>query len=236
MNTTSKPKKILMWGSKSKARIIHEMIVEQNIGIVEFIFDADADCLNFSTKAVLINSIDKLLELTHDIKYFVVCIGGENGYARLKTSQYLCEIALKPLSLIHERAFIEPTSEVGVGCHVMPFVVVHKFSKIGEYTILNTNCTIDHECVIGRGVHVMGSAAVAGRVEVSDFASIGTNATILPDLKIGEGAVVGAGAVVTRNVDPYDVVAGVPAKKISERPRHVYDNIVERLLIRGGRS
>ena len=38
----------------------------------------------------------------------------------------------------------------------------------------------------------------------------------MPNVTIGEGAVIGAGAVVTKDVDPYTIVAGVPAKKINE--------------------
>ncbi|MEO1334623.1 MAG: WxcM-like domain-containing protein, partial [Myxococcota bacterium] len=50
------------------------------------------------------------------------------------------------------------------------------------------------------------------KIVVKDGASIGANATILPGLTIGQHAMVGAGAVVTRNVPPYAVVAGNPAR------------------------
>ena len=46
---------------------------------------------------------------------------------------------------------------------------------------------------------------------------IGHGATILPGVRIGNGAAIGAGAVVTRNVSPYAIVAGVPAKPIKAR-------------------
>lgn len=46
---------------------------------------------------------------------------------------------------------------------------------------------------------------------------IGHNAIIMPGVKIGNGAVVGSGAVVTKDVDPYTVVVGVPAKPIKKR-------------------
>lgn len=54
-------------------------------------------------------------------------------------------------------------------------------------------------------------------VVVEDDADIGINAVILPGITIGKGAQIGAGAVVTKNVAPYSVVAGVPAKKIKMR-------------------
>jgi galactoside O-acetyltransferase len=49
-------------------------------------------------------------------------------------------------------------------------------------------------------------------VHVGAWADIGTNAVILPGVRIGKGAMVGAGAVVTSDVEPFAIVAGVPAK------------------------
>jgi acetyltransferase-like isoleucine patch superfamily enzyme len=49
-------------------------------------------------------------------------------------------------------------------------------------------------------------------VRVEAWADIGTNATIVPGVTIGRGAIVGAGAVVTHDVEPFAIVAGVPAK------------------------
>jgi acetyltransferase-like isoleucine patch superfamily enzyme len=49
-------------------------------------------------------------------------------------------------------------------------------------------------------------------VKVETGADIGMNATILPGVTIGKGSIVGAGAVVTKDVPPFAIVAGVPAK------------------------
>jgi len=53
-----------------------------------------------------------------------------------------------------------------------------------------------------------------GKITIESDAWIGAGAIILPNVTIGRGAVVGAGAVVTKDVPPYTVVAGVPAKEI----------------------
>lgn len=50
-------------------------------------------------------------------------------------------------------------------------------------------------------------------VVIGDRAWIGSNVTILPNVHIGEGAVCCAGSVVTKDVAPFDIVAGIPAKK-----------------------
>ncbi|MEP7454854.1 DapH/DapD/GlmU-related protein [Phyllobacterium sp. SB3] len=46
---------------------------------------------------------------------------------------------------------------------------------------------------------------------------IGHGATVLPGVSVGDGAVIGAGAVVSKDVAPYTIVGGVPAKKIRDR-------------------
>lgn len=57
-------------------------------------------------------------------------------------------------------------------------------------------------------------------VHVQAWADIGTGAVLLPGVTVGKGAIVGAGAVVTRDVEPFSVVAGVPARFIRWRDRH----------------
>lgn len=54
-------------------------------------------------------------------------------------------------------------------------------------------------------------------VRIGAWTDIGTNAVILPGVTVGKGAIVGAGAIVTRDVEPFTIVAGVPAKLIRKR-------------------
>jgi acetyltransferase-like isoleucine patch superfamily enzyme len=66
-------------------------------------------------------------------------------------------------------------------------------------------------------VPIIQTDLVIKPVRVGKWADIGTNAVLLPGVTVGEGAIVGAGAVVTKDVAPYAVVAGVPARVLSSR-------------------
>lgn len=68
-----------------------------------------------------------------------------------------------------------------------------------------------------RDVPIMRQGHVPGVVVIEDDVWIGANCVITPDVRIGRGAVVGAGAVVTRDVAPFTVVGGVPARVIGSR-------------------
>jgi len=59
--------------------------------------------------------------------------------------------------------------------------------------------------------------AINAQVKIEDYVFIGPRVIILAGVTVGRGAVVGAGAVVTKNIPPYAIVGGVPAKIIGER-------------------
>jgi len=122
---------------------------------------------------------------------------------------------------------------VHMGC----FVTGNRIT-IGANTVINRRCYLDGrtglrignnvnispECYFLSLTHDLRDPAfvtIGKEVVIGDHAWLGARAMVMPGVRIGEGAVVGAGAVVTKDVPPYTVVGGVPAKPIGMRNNNV---------------
>ena len=70
----------------------------------------------------------------------------------------------------------------------------------------------------GRDVPILDSPLQFAPVSIEDHSDVGVGAILLPGVPVGRGAQVGAGAVVTRDVPPFAIVAGSPARVLRYRP------------------
>jgi len=122
---------------------------------------------------------------------------------------------------------------VQLGCR---FLNGRKVS-LGDNNVINFGCLLDgrkYRIVTGSNVSIGPEASIltlghdvnssnfedkGGDVMIGDNVWIGSRAIVLPGVSIGKGAVVGAGSVVTKDVEPFMIVAGNPAKAIGERNR-----------------
>lgn len=146
--------------------------------------------------------------------HFIVSSGHTHGKARVAIHDDLKSQGLRPVTAVHDRAFVAKGAELGEGSMVFAMAAVCADARVGRCCIINTRASIDHESVLEDGVSVAPGAIITGLVHVERCADIYAGAIILPRLRIGEGAVVGAGAVVRDHVAPYTMVAGDPAHVI----------------------
>lgn len=125
---------------------------------------------------------------------------------------------------------------IGNGTKIGAFVEIQKGASIGENCKISSHSFICEGVSIGNGVFVGHNVSFINDknpmavnedgslkegddwqlipTHIEDCVSLGTSATIMGGITIGTGAVVGAGAVVTKDVPPYAVVVGNPAKII----------------------
>ena len=148
---------------------------------------------------------------------------------------------------------IDPTAKVDSEC-TLSKVKMGRYSYVASGTrITDANigsfCSIGARCGIGGGVHPTDTVSTSpvflkGKnflrknfaeipyspsvtVEIGNDVWIGEGACLMAGVKIGDGTIIGAHAVVTKDVEPYSVVAGVPAREIRKR---FPDDVVEKLL------
>jgi len=127
-------------------------------------------------------------------------------YSRLGDYSYLgqnCEVAD---ATIGKFVAIANSVRIGAPNHPMGRPAQHRFTYCPEY--YEASATRD------RGFFADRRAAT---VTIGNDVWIGHAAIILPGVQVGDGAVIAAGAVVSRDVAPYTVVGGVPARAIRER-------------------
>ena len=116
--------------------------------------------------------------------------------------------------IISRHAVVFPGAVIGPGSIVVAGAVVEHGVYVGPHTIIDSCAEVAHDCQFEGYVHVSGNVTLGGGVRVGEGALLGLGCVILPRLTIGKWAVIGAGSVVLRDVEPYLVVAGNPARLI----------------------
>ena len=133
--------------------------------------------------------------------------------------------------------------EIGDNSYTGPFDMVFK-CKIGKFTSISYGVTIgppehnyrllsSHPLVydsyygILNPEDLLSNSKLERKLEIGNDVWIGCNTTILRGIRIGDGAVIGANSLVNKNVPPYAIVAGTPAKIIKYR---FEQEIIDRLL------
>ena len=131
--------------------------------------------------------------------------------------------------------------EVGDDVRIGTFVEIQKGAKVGNrckissHSFICEGVTLEEEVFVGHNVTFINdlyprSTNADGQLQteadwkcvptlVKKGASIGSSATLLCGITVGEYAIVGAGSVVTKDVPPYSIVAGNPAKVLKMLPR-----------------
>ena len=215
-------RELIIWGASGHAKVLLECLRSAGKEVVAFV-DANSEIASPAPGKPVLHGkagLEKWLasRSPKDALGFLVAIGGDKGRDRIEIQDYLEGLGLMPVTAIHQTAFVAENCRIGSASHVLAHAAVCVETVLGRNCIINTGASVDHECNLGDGTHVAPGARLAGCVTVGRFAMIGTGAVVLPRKTVGEGAVVGAGAVVVKDVDPYTVVVGNPARLLRAVP------------------
>jgi acetyltransferase-like isoleucine patch superfamily enzyme len=168
--------------------------------------------------------IEDLQDYSSELVGFVPCHG-----FRLWWYKHVCHVGIGADSSIHRQCRMYHPYKISIGSHSIINRGVLLDGRMG--ISIGDNVSISEGTAILTLEHDIddpGFGLKGSPVSIGDYVFIGSFARILPGITIGQGAVVAAGAVVTRNVAPYSVVAGVPARYVRDRARNLTYQLVHR--------
>jgi len=137
-------------------------------------------------------------------------------FKNVQVGNYTYISTIEPIadgSIIGKYCAIAPFVSIGTGKHPINYLSIHPFQYSKDFIISNNSQKVKFKnsepIIIGNDVW------------------IGKNAIIMDGVTIGDGAIIGAGAIVTKNIPPYAIAVGIPARVIKYR---FSEEIIKELL------
>lgn len=133
---------------------------------------------------------------------------------------------IKNLEGVHKTFYVGKNCSISkdliAGCYsyIGPNSIIYKNVEIGDYTMLANNVSIiggDHNFNIPGLPIIFSGRTKLNKTIIGKDVWIGAHSIIKTGVEIGDGAIVAMGSVVTKNLKPYTIYAGIPAKEIKKR-------------------
>ena len=214
--------KVVILGAGGHAKVVCDALLSSGVPESDVLGFADDNPACIGTTVMgfpVLGSLDAL-KIPRTVR---VVMGVGDNAARRRLFERARALGYDCHTVVHPRAVIGRGSQLGAGVVVMANVVVNTDTRIEDDVILNTACSVDHDCRVGAHSHIAPGARVAGSVTVGEESMVGIGAAVLPGLWLGAGCLVGAGSVVTRAVESGCVVVGAPARVIKQQKARTRD-------------
>lgn len=194
---------LVIVGAGGHGRVVLDAAIASGIAVAGFLADPVDGPVNGLPVIGPTAMLDELLP-SHR---FIVAIGDQQA-----RRDFSLRVGERLQSVIHPTAWVSPSATIGKGTAIIGGVIVNANSRVGDFCILNTGCSVDHDNTLADGVQVCPGAHLSGNVVVGENAFIGTGASIIPGIRIGPRCVIGAGAVVVSDVPDGSKALGNPAR------------------------
>lgn len=143
---------------------------------------------------------------------------GERCFVSPFAACYVDELAMGERSYIAALAYVTGSVRMGADSTVNAYAVVRGAIRLGDGVRIGAHASLlafNHSMEPDRPVFRQPLTSVG--IAVGDDVWIGSNVVVVDGVTIGEHSVIGAGAVVTRDVPPWSVMAGNPARRLRDR-------------------
>ena len=206
---------IIILGAGGHAVSVANVAVACGMSIVAFV---DDDKSESKLLGVPIITKQQCID-AHPSANFAIAIG-DNSVRERVCNDYKSELPNSKFpSLIHPTSVVGFHSEIGSGTVIMPQANVGPNSIVGDFCILNTSSSIDHDCDMRSFSSIAPRVVTGGNVKIGARSAVSIGATIKHGIKIGDDVVIGANSYVNKAVDSNLVAYGTPCNAIRKREK-----------------
>lgn len=163
----------------------------------------------------ILDNISNLKNITDF--YFAIGVGDNASREVLRNKLQLIFPDAQFPCLIHSSAIISHFTHIGSGTVIMPNAVVGPNSQVGNFCLINTQSSLDHDCVMLDYSSLAPGVVTGGSVKIGLRSAISIGATIKHGIQIGNDCVLGSSSYLNKDLSNNQVAYGIPAKYVRSR-------------------
>jgi sugar O-acyltransferase (sialic acid O-acetyltransferase NeuD family) len=213
MPKLSEPK-ILLIGSSWQASVLLDTIKLADLYTVVGYLDDTLPAGTVRNSYTVLGGLKDASRICSEDAVSDVVIGVGDNWWRRKLYTDLIRVCpnLRFPIIRHPSAIVAASARIGKGTAILAGSHVGPNSVVGDFCILNTSSSIDHDCTLADFSSIAPGVKTGGLVRIGECSAIGVGASISDRISIGSHSVVGTGAAVVRDIPDLVVAYGNPAR------------------------
>ena len=188
---------LFIFGGSSTALEIAEAVAFQNPEFKKYFVVGNGEALP-DNSSIRDEDLEKFIISLTSQKYFI--LSQSDHKVRSRCLEAARKLSLKPHTVIHPKAFVSGSAQLGAGVYVAAQSVVSSGAVVGEHSMLNMGMVFGHDASCG--MHFIGSpgCVVGGNVHMGNNVFMGANSFVYQGLEVGNDVQVDALTYIYKNI------------------------------------
>lgn len=208
---------LVIYGAGGQSRVVIDIAYSQGYRIEYIVDEMNIINSNYYYDIKVLKSIKNI----KNIKEFSYALAIGDNYVRNKIYNMISNKYgnLDYPAIYHPSSFVSKFAKIGSGTIVMPLSVIGSFTTVKKFCILNTKCSIDHDCVMENFSSLGPAATIGGNVTIGKCTAVCIGAIVKNSVKISSNSVLGANSYLNKNLPSNVIAYGSPASIIRKRKK-----------------
>jgi len=155
-----------------------------------------------------------IASLAQDDRFEDVFVAIGSNVVRERILRELTNVGKQFVTIVHPHTIVSPRANLQQGTIAIAGTVVNRDAQVGRGVILNTLCSVGHDCKIKDSVQVAPGVNLGGAAVIGEGVFLGIGTKVVPGAQVGAWSIVGAGSVVTNDLPSGSFCHGTPARAI----------------------